>query len=254
MQSPAFSPDPPTELLLPSRQCNILVSFASLLNPILFLSPFRPVKSFSTILLIQHHSIPIDLEICYCCSHAFRETNSLRRTMQIVEWGLLHRQAQGRVSSQPRTLTSFCKNVIYSKPTCPNLPPQIPWNQSEQRKKKNTIKVNPWFICLKPRQLTVDNYQQICGHTPISIIECMILFGYTDNQAILLGDGEPWGFSFWGPGFPVDMSFAQILGTQLRVHSRAQDGVLLSSQSPFYLFPPSFPTLDALNSQYKCHS
>ena len=41
------------------------------------------------------------------------------------------------------------------------------------------------------RQLTVDSYQQACGHTPISIIECMILFSYTDNQAILLGKDSP---------------------------------------------------------------
>ena len=34
-----------------------------------------------------------------CCSHAFRDTNSLRWTMQIVECSLLHRRAQGRVSS-----------------------------------------------------------------------------------------------------------------------------------------------------------
>ena len=34
-----------------------------------------------------------------CCSQAFQETNSLRRTMQIVECSLLHWQAQGRVSS-----------------------------------------------------------------------------------------------------------------------------------------------------------
>ena len=34
-----------------------------------------------------------------CCSHAFRETNSLRRTMQIAECSLLHWRAQGRVSS-----------------------------------------------------------------------------------------------------------------------------------------------------------
>ena len=32
-------------------------------------------------------------------SHAFQETDSLRRTMQIVECSLLHRRAQGRVSS-----------------------------------------------------------------------------------------------------------------------------------------------------------
>ena len=34
-----------------------------------------------------------------CCSHPFQETNSLRRTMQIAECSLLHRRAQGRVSS-----------------------------------------------------------------------------------------------------------------------------------------------------------
>ena len=38
-------------------------------------------------------------ELCWCYSHALRETNSLRRTMQIVECCLLHRRAQGRVSS-----------------------------------------------------------------------------------------------------------------------------------------------------------
>ena len=35
----------------------------------------------------------------YCYSHTFWETNSLRRTMQTAECSLLHRQAQGRVSS-----------------------------------------------------------------------------------------------------------------------------------------------------------
>ena len=35
----------------------------------------------------------------YCCSHEFRETNSPRRTMQIVECSLSHQWAQGRVSS-----------------------------------------------------------------------------------------------------------------------------------------------------------
>ena len=34
-----------------------------------------------------------------CYSHAFQETNSLRRTMQIVECSLSHWRAQGRVSS-----------------------------------------------------------------------------------------------------------------------------------------------------------
>ena len=34
-----------------------------------------------------------------CCSLTFRETNSPRRTMQTMECSLLHRRAQGRVSS-----------------------------------------------------------------------------------------------------------------------------------------------------------
>ena len=42
-----------------------------------------------------------------------------------------------------------------------------------------------------------------------------------------------------GPGFPIGMSFPQILGIQLKVHSPSQDGVLLSRWSLFCLFPPS---------------
>ena len=37
----------------------------------------------------------------------------------------------------------------------------------------------------------------------------MILFCYTDNQGILLGNGEPWGSSFQGPGFPVGRDWGQ---------------------------------------------
>ena len=66
------------------------------------------------------------LLLLYCYSHAFRETNSLRRTMQIVECSLLHRRAQGRVSSKPRTPTSICENLLYPMCTCLNPPPQIP--------------------------------------------------------------------------------------------------------------------------------
>ena len=62
-----------------------------------------------------------------CYSHAFQETNSLRRTMQIVECSLLHQRAQGRVSSLPRTPTSICENLLYPMCTCPNPPAQIPW-------------------------------------------------------------------------------------------------------------------------------
>ena len=51
----------------------------------------------------------------------------------------------------------------------------------------------------------MDNYQEACAHTPISIIEFMILFGYTDNLGILLGNREsrhePWGSSIQGAWF-----------------------------------------------------
>ena len=52
-----------------------------------------------------------------CYSHAFWETDSLRRTMQIVECSLLQQRAPGRVSSWPRTMTDFCENLIYLKCT-----------------------------------------------------------------------------------------------------------------------------------------
>ena len=42
---------------------------------------------------------PESQQSCRCYSHAFWETNSLRRTMQIVECSLLPWWAQGRVSS-----------------------------------------------------------------------------------------------------------------------------------------------------------
>ena len=46
-----------------------------------------------------------------------------------------------------------------------------------------------------------------CGHTPIIIIECVILLGYTNNQGILLGDGEPWALPFRGLVFQLVCRF-----------------------------------------------
>ena len=40
-------------------------------------------------------------------------------------------------------------------------------------------------------------------------------------------------------GLPVGMSFPKILGIEFKVHSQAQDGVLLSRRSLFCLFPPT---------------
>ena len=65
------------------------------------------------------------------------ETNSLRRTMQIMEYSLLHWRAQGRVSSYPRTQTTFCENLIYPKYTSAqtHLPkfPETSLNKGKER-------------------------------------------------------------------------------------------------------------------------
>ena len=75
------------------------------------LSFFDPITNLSQDPLLGVHIAKTDFstrasgcveedgETYHCCSHAFRETNSLRRTMQTVECNLLHRRAQGRVSS-----------------------------------------------------------------------------------------------------------------------------------------------------------
>ena len=55
-----------------------------------FINDLFQVSFFSPVLLSS---------FSYGCSHKFWETNSLRRTMQIVKCSLLHQRAQGRVSS-----------------------------------------------------------------------------------------------------------------------------------------------------------
>ena len=63
---------------------------------------YQAVEYLEKFLYIElgHHLLvgaSVSLLMC-CCNHAFQETNSLRRAMQIVECRLLHQQAQGRVS------------------------------------------------------------------------------------------------------------------------------------------------------------
>ena len=78
LSHPLSSPSPPTFNLSQHQGLFKWVSFSHQMAKVL---EFQ----------LQHQS--------FCCSHVFPETNSLRRTMQIVECSLLHRRAQGRVSS-----------------------------------------------------------------------------------------------------------------------------------------------------------
>ena len=66
---------------------------------------------------------------CYCCSHAFRETNSLRRTMQIYYTG--GPKAESPLSQGPWPV--FVK-IFYTPCVRLNPPPQIPWDLHKPRK------------------------------------------------------------------------------------------------------------------------
>ena len=89
----------------------------------------------------------------------------------------------------------------------------------------------------------MDNYQQACGYAPVSIIEFMIIFSYTDNQGNLLGNREsgyePWGSSILGAWFSSWYIVSIGTGHIAQSPQSAQDGVLLSGWSLFCLFPPS---------------
>ena len=86
-------------------------------------------------------------------SHTFWETNSLSRTMQIVECSLLHRRAQDRVSSYPRAPTSICENILYPMCTCPNPPLQ---SLDAYKGRVNTITITPSFTCYVFKQLIIS--------------------------------------------------------------------------------------------------
>ena len=88
-----------------------------------------------------------------CYSHAFWETDSLRRTMQIVKCSLLRWWAQGRVSSQPRTPSSICENLLYPKCTCPNPPPKF---LETYKGRVNTLTITPSSMCYVFKQLIIN--------------------------------------------------------------------------------------------------
>ena len=101
----------------------------------------------------------------------------------------------------------------------------------------------------------MDNYQQACGYAPVSIIEFMIIFSYTDNQGNLLGNREsgyePWGSSILGAWFSSWYIVSIGTGHIAQSPQSGPDGVLLSRQSLFCLFPPSRHVQENLQSDNK---
>ena len=77
----------------------------------------------------------------------------------------------------------------------------------------------------------------------------MILFGYTDNYGILLGDlGTALGLFHLGARFSSWCVVSKILSIELRVNSPAQDGVQLSRWSLF-CFLLQFPSTEEMVTQ-----
>jgi len=90
-----------------------------------------------------------------CCSQTPRETNSLRRTVQIVECSLLHQQVQGRVSSLARDpdhflCLPFIPSVYVPKPTFPVFSSLL-WKMLEG----DIIKLQSCFTFWKPTSYAV---------------------------------------------------------------------------------------------------
>ena len=71
-----------------------------------------------------------------CCSRTFRETNSLRRTMQIVECSLLHQQVQGSLllAKDPNQFLwkPYIPYVYVPKPISPNSL-KLVWTKEKER-------------------------------------------------------------------------------------------------------------------------
>ena len=79
----------------------------------------------------------------------------------------------------------------------------------------------------------------------------MILFSYTDNQGILLGDGEPWGSSFRGPGFPVGMSFPLILSIDTGHIARSPQTLPLTDWNGISFYFPDQGRCSLATFQYR---
>ena len=75
-------------------------------------------------------------QVSYCCSYAFQETNSLRRTMQIVECSLLHGRPNAEAPLSQGPWPAFVKTLyILSVRTQTHLPkfPETSLNKGKER-------------------------------------------------------------------------------------------------------------------------
>ena len=104
---------------------------------------------------LWHTSFPIWKQSC--CSHAFQETNSLRRTMQIVEVSLLHRQAPLSQGPQPNFVKILYTLSVLLKPTSPNS-----LNLAWKVLKGDSIWLQPWFIIRRVSWLYIVAYTNGC--------------------------------------------------------------------------------------------
>ena len=96
-----------------------------------------------------------------CYSHAFWETNSLRRTMQIVECSLLHWRGQGRASlSQGLWPTSVKTLYILAVPLKPTSPDSL--NLAWEVLKGDAVRLQPWFIIRRVRWFYIEAYTNCC--------------------------------------------------------------------------------------------
>ena len=106
-------------------------------------------------------ALQILYQLSHCCSHMFWETNSLRRTMQIVECSLLHWRGQGRASlSQglwPTSVKTLYTLRVVLKPTSPNSL-NLAWKMS----KGDTIRLQAWFIIRRVSWLYTAAYTSGC--------------------------------------------------------------------------------------------
>ena len=183
---------------------------------------------------------------CYCCSHAFRETNSLRRTMQIVERSLLHGgpKAGSPLSQGPRP--TFVKTLytlsVLLKPTSPNSL-NLVWKVL----KRATVRLQPWFIIRRVSWLYIVAYTSGC-HKDYKgdWLRGGLLHSFWRREILV------WNLVFispggqFGPRYVIPMATRHIVQSSLKV----QDGVSFFKKEWAWPVPSSLIT--SLIGPFEC--